>query len=324
MRALALTAVTFALLLSGCGAMGDIQPPALNEPQRVLGLAAQQRGDKINIVFELPLLTTENLPLRLRDVEVYVGPDRNSVANWDEWLGQATRIKTAPARAGETVRVSASATEFSSKTITIAARAISRQGRAGQWPQPLTLAIATPLDIPTGVRSTSTGQGMLVTWSGNAPRYRVFRQTGSTPAVVVATVTEPRYLDAAIEYDTSYRYAIQALGTTDNVESDITATMTATPRDTFPPGPPTGLQAATGLKAIELSWDPSPASDFAFYRIYRSLGDAPLTRLADNVRTPSYSDPSVESGKPYRYAITAVDQTGNESNQSSIVTATAP
>ena len=40
---------------------------------------------------------------------------------------------------------------------------------------------------------------------------------------------------------------------------------------------------------------------------------APFPEVGDLVETPAYSDHAVESGKRYRYAVSAVDQLGNES-----------
>jgi fibronectin type 3 domain-containing protein len=58
--------------------------------------------------------------------------------------------------------------------------------------------------------------------------------------------------------------------------------------------------------------------------VYRSADGQPPARLGELVTTPAYSDRVVQSGKRYRYEVTAVDQKGNESARSAPVEATAP
>src|SRR5450432_2546421 len=48
-----------ALLLAGCGYVGDPLPPLANIPARVSDLAAMQRGGRIIVQFTVPAKTTE-------------------------------------------------------------------------------------------------------------------------------------------------------------------------------------------------------------------------------------------------------------------------
>jgi len=49
----------------------------------------------------------------------------------------------------------------------------------------------------------------------------------------------------------------------------------------------------------------------------------PFEKLAALIEAPTYTDRQVEAGKKYRYAISAVDLTGNESERSPVQEATA-
>jgi fibronectin type 3 domain-containing protein len=71
--------------------------------------------------------------------------------------------------------------------------------------------------------------------------------------------------------------------------------------------------ALAGVTAVELAWDASRAIDFAEYRIYRN-GE----RLAAAAAT-TFSDKDVQSGRTYRYAVSAADKNGNESPRSAEV-----
>ena len=91
------------------------------------------------------------------------------------------------------------------------------------------------------------------------------------------------------------------------------------PRDIFPPVAPKGLQASNAPNSIELNWERNTEGDLNGYRVYRAEGNAALEKIADVSVVPSYSDRKVEHGKTYHYAITAVDQSGNESPRSATI-----
>src|SRR5207245_8889677 len=97
-----------------------------------------------------------------------------------------------------------------------------------------------------------------------------------------------------------------------------------TPEVGCPPAVPAGLNAIAATQNIELVLDRNTEPDMALYRLYRAAGDGKLEKIADIAETPSYSDRKVESGKHYRYAVTAVDRAGNESKQSEPAEITAP
>ena len=67
-----------------------------------------------------------------------------------------------------------------------------------------------------------------------------------------------------------------------------------------------------------LSWNENKESDLAGYHVYRSTKHGKdYDRLTDKLllRT-TYSDATVQVGKTYYYVVTAVDQSGNESEYS--------
>ena len=83
-----------------------------------------------------------------------------------------------------------------------------------------------------------------------------------------------------------------------------------------PPAAPAGLRAVASAASIELSWDANSEPDLAGYRVYRSTNGSAFEKIADGNEIPAYSDRAVEAGKTYRYVVTAVDKSGNESGRS--------
>jgi fibronectin type 3 domain-containing protein len=58
-------------------------------------------------------------------------------------------------------------------------------------------------------------------------------------------------------------------------------------------------------------------ADLAGYNVYRSEANSAAIKLnSELVKSPSYRDSAVASGKTYSYAVSAVDVRGNESQRS--------
>ncbi len=98
-------------------------------------------------------------------------------------------------------------------------------------------------------------------------------------------------------------------------------------RDTFPPAVPQGLTAVPVAAGIDLSWEPDTESDLAGYIVYRTTPSAnasattPPTRLNPQpLPSPAFHDAcDLASASTYRYSVTAIDTTGNESVPSAAV-----
>ncbi len=80
-----------------------------------------------------------------------------------------------------------------------------------------------------------------------------------------------------------------------------------------------GTQLVSGtdgsIPPAQLVWEASPDPDLKSYEVYRATGKGTFQKVA-STPTPSWTDTGLEIGQSYRYAITAVDQRGNESEHS--------
>ncbi len=100
------------------------------------------------------------------------------------------------------------------------------------------------------------------------------------------------------------------------------ATVTIDAKDVFPPAVPSGVAAVADAqaKAIDVSWAPDTDADLAGYVVYRRDVTAGTTaeRISGTalVVPPSFADANVVAGHRYAYAVSAVDQDGNESARS--------
>ena len=89
-------------------------------------------------------------------------------------------------------------------------------------------------------------------------------------------------------------------------------------RDFIPPDAPVGLTVLAGKSGeLVITWSPSHEDDLALYRLYRSGEGQPPTRIAEILKpVTTYTDTTGKRGVSYRYTLTAVDASGNESKAS--------
>lgn len=87
--------------------------------------------------------------------------------------------------------------------------------------------------------------------------------------------------------------------------------------DNLKPDVPIDLIASFKNSKIELIWQPNTEADLNYYTIYKGTGESSLEKLATTT-IPYYTDSEVIPGYNYLYAVSATDQSGNESTLSDI------
>jgi len=296
---------------AGCGYIGDVRPPTVDIPSRVTDLRAAEYGDKIAVEFTLPPLTTEGLALKnLRSVELRVSAG-------------ADRILPVPATGPGSIVFDAPASDFIGKQVTLAVRATGPKGKASAWSNLVILDVQAPLATPQDAVAANSPRGVRLTWKASGPRFRIFRASESGTPERVAESDVSEYEDASVATGTSYRYYVQAING-DQHQSEVSTAAAITPKDEFPPAVPVALAGVPGVGAIELVWQRNTEDDFAGYNVFRATGDGEFQKIAGPIDAPVYSDREIEVGKTYRYAVSALDRTGNESARTEPVEVVAP
>jgi len=89
--------------------------------------------------------------------------------------------------------------------------------------------------------------------------------------------------------------------------------------DSEAPDTPTGLKATpTSDGGVKLIWSANSESDLASYNIYGGTAASPTTLLSTvSSGTETYTQTSLSRGETYYYRISAVDNSGNESDKTS-------
>jgi hypothetical protein len=321
-----LCAAAAALLLSGCGYVGEPLYPLVNIPNRVTDLGAVQRGSAIIFQFTLPALTTEGKQAQVGQVELRIGESRPGAFDMKEWIARSKPIDVAFDKQKHILSETPAA-PWLGKELVLAVKVSGVNKRDAGWSNLALVNVVAPLAAPASVAATAVPEGVRVTWQGPAGQYKVFRRVEQDQAVsLMATVEGNQWLDSTTEYGKQYHFIVQAVQKTPNgeVESEISQEATVMPIDEFPPAVPKGLNAIAAAENIELVWERNTEPDLAGYRLYRAVGEGKLEKIADVQDAPSYGDRKLESGKRYRYAVSAVDRLGNESKLSEPVEITAP
>ncbi len=306
--------------LLGCGYVGDVQPPALYIPVAVTDLKAVQRGAKLYLTFTPPIKTTEQLPVaQPGEVDLRVGPAAQGNFDVNAWASTATRV-SAEAEIGS----------FVGKEIFAAVRTRGVRDRWSDWSNVVAVSIAAPLAKPADFQVAADAAGVRLSWKHPTPsgsRFRVFRQAEKEerPTLIESKAATP-WIDRTALYGVPYRYQVQAAidAGGGEAESELSDAVAITAVDTFAPAVPKALTAIAGLSSIELAWERNTEADFRGYHIYRAAGEGSFERLGEPTEAPAYSDKSVQAGLSYRYAVTAVDQKGNESARSEPIAIAAP
>jgi hypothetical protein len=188
---------------------------------------------------------------------------------------------------------------------------------------------------------------------------RIYRKSPDTQAEVkVADVTcrDRRFEDQTIEWQKPYEYRVTTATSINLAKGEMPCPTTAgatgaislpecvqvatvegndSPpekvftKDVYPPAVPTGLEAVFSgpgqAPFIDLLWAPEGDADLAGYSVYRRENGGQATKInTDLVKTPAFRDTGVETGKTYWYAVTAVDERGNESARSVEASETVP
>ncbi len=233
--------------------------------------------------------------------------------------------------------------------ITYAVEVLNRNSRGSGLSNRVHVPGIVTLPPPSDLSAELTGDGVILTWtslgeSRSLPAlpelrrsYRIYRRDESSGKDTIAgelPLGEPgvtHFTDSSFEWEKTYLYRVTTVNlikgpdSETQFEGDDTSPVRVVAHDIFPPSLPVGLQAAysgEGQKPfVDLIWAPVTTADLAGYNIYRSEVGSNEVKTAvklnsELVKSPSYRDSAVASGKTYIYAVSAVDVRGNESQHS--------
>ena len=123
--------------------------------------------------------------------------------------------------------------------------------------------------------------------------------------------------------NTAYSFLVQSTDRSGNgpVSSLVVAFATAAGKDEIPPAIPTDVAVRGTNGQLVVSWTVSPDPDVAGYDVLRAVGDGVFSPVATLVPNPIYRDDGLSETIVYRYQVRALDAAGNQSELSTVVSA---
>jgi len=338
-----------------CGKKGDILPPVVRFPQTVEDIQAIQRGNRILLTWHNPTTYVDGSPLSdLEIIEIWVlrtkkeseketpkfekeefqqkaqiafSIDRDSIPEYTvQDPGSKHKMQFFYDLSGETPL---------SYTYTFGLR-IKERKRYSDFSDLVSLE---PLRIslpPKEVKASLYQDRIEIVWEApeknidqsSPPNFKGYNVYRSIPEEEVRCINSDlvkseKYADKNFSFGQTYRYFVRASATEkspffESLDSEVVKILA---EDSFAPQPPTGLISVGAGGMIAISWDENSEEDLAGYRVWRREEKDKEFRLLtpQAIKENSYSDTTVENDKKYDYAVTAMDNQGNESQKSKII-----
>jgi hypothetical protein len=164
--------------------------------------------------------------------------------------------------------------------------------------------------------------------------YNVYFSIGENEAKLKnsSPINDNEYIDKVFQFGINYKYFVRTVSLGSNgepIESLSSETIEVSAKDIFAPTPPSALTIAAAPSNLSIFFAVNPELDIAGYNVYRSSN--PNQKKSEWVhltpellKTNTFQDTKVESGKTYYYYLTAVDTIGNTSEASEVVSETVP
>jgi predicted phage tail protein len=345
---------------AGCGKRRPPLPPVERVQQRTELLSGAQQGNRVILSWPAPKRNAPDSSVQsIRRIDVYrlaEKPGTPLPLTEEEFAARSTLVGSVTSEqiknAGETLSY-ADTLELAGEPTRLryAVRYVNASGQRAAFSNFLLIEPAARIALPPTLVTTGkeiSEDAITISWQppaanidGSTPvnllGYNVYRmdeaqnETSQTP-VNSAPVSGTEYVDKNFKFGSTYRYVVRAvsLGTEGaQVESLNSNSLSVSPRDIFKPSAPTKISIAPSLGRISIFFLTNPEPDVAGYNIYRTtdptLPKGSWTKLNSALLTrTTYQDEKVESGRKYYYYLTAVDQAGNVSDPSEVVSETVP
>lgn len=208
---------------------------------------------------------------------------------------------------------------------------INERGRRGPAAQ-TRVSLVPPPPAPSQPTTDYDEKSIAVTWEapaageGKPLAFRVYAPGEREQTLTRTPLDGTRFDDTRVEWGTERCYVVRTVETTNDlaVESEPSPPTCVTPKDTFAPAAPAGLQAVSVDGFVDLFWESNAEPDVAGYHVLRAIApDTQLTRVTSTLlATPGFRD-AVPKDARVSYAVQAIDTAGNASPPSAIVEETA-
>ena len=325
--------------------------PTLKLPLAVKDLRASRSANAVKLNWTMPSRTTDNTPLDGK-VPVYVW--RSTSDQRRDLVGD---FSAEPGKPGEYSDVLPAEMQTGPPlSLTYAVELLNHTGHsiglsnvaysaAGTAPPAITNLTAKLADdgvqLHWGASATATGavrihRKVLQPTPAKSASPQGGEQEPATVTLLVAATDGKDFgaaLDRSAVFGRQYQYWVERVlsvhigGHEVEIDSSPSNMVDIETKDVFPPKPPQQVVAVATEGAVDLSWAANTEPDLAGYIVYRSDAGAKPERISPSgapLIAPAFRDISAKAGHTYRYSVSAVDTSGNESSRSTDAEETLP
>lgn len=296
------------LLLTACGKVGDPLPPFIRIPESIQDLAVQQSGHDFILTWTNPARNIDgSAATDLADVHI--------LSNGSEIV--AVHVN-APGR------MQSHAIPIDSLGGVPPAFSVQVETARGKMSAVSNTVSIMPVEVPgrvEGIHALVDQRRVTLSWekpSENpnlADAYVVIR---TEPRQEPATVFDTRYEDNRYVAGAVYTYQVTAMRRIDQrlIPGVASQPISVRLEDKTAPRPPSRLDVVPSDTGAFVTWAPNAETDLAGYRVFRSEEpDRDFESLTERpVTTNAFFDPEYRPG--LYYAVSALDDSGNESARS--------
>jgi fibronectin type 3 domain-containing protein len=286
------------LLITGCGKVGAPLPPFIRVPEPVTDLKVRQDGNDLILTWTNPATYIDGSEVTdLGQIQIRT----NDVILMKVDATAAGQIQTLVMPVGAVPGVSRS----------FAVTAETTRGKLSQVSNTVSISpVAVPGKV-VGLHAVVDQRRITLVWEKPqdhpelADAYRVSRIEPPETQIV----PETHYED--LRYRAGQMYIYQVTAMRGMVPGAGPESVSVVIEDKTPPQIPSGLDIVVSETGAFITWSANAETDLAGYRVLRngtSVSDRPIA-------TNSFFDPDYRAGVVY--AVSAVDEFGNESAQSS-------
>jgi len=338
------------LFFDFCGKKGPLLPPVKKVPQKIEIFELIQRGNEVILEWENPVAYIDGHPLSgIVKVEILLAREGEEFSEWKDFEKRAELVRTIHTEEFSELQIQKedgsvgflyshelTMEDLTKKKLTFGIRVREKKKSRQGFSDLLSLEPKILSLPPQGVNLTVFRDRIEIRWEPpeknidlSSPSrfkgYNIYRgeEDGLLHRLNSQPVKERKYDDKDFRIGSVYRYYIRttAADSPPFLESGDSEVIEILIEDTFAPAPPSGLVSVAVEDFISISWDANQEEDLAGYRVWRKVeSEAEYVLLTpETIQENAYNDSTVEKNKRYYYAITALDESGNESPKSESV-----
>lgn len=310
-------AVLFLLLIS-CAKVGDPLPPLVRIPGPVDVELVQQARSRIEVLISSPVDDIE-------EVELYRECGTSHSAEFSGTLLTQVKIEKLAKDTSADKLILEDPEPVFNEPCRYQVRVRNDQGRRSVSSATVETVLIPPPGAPTNLKVEVREQEIVVSWDPPSTNLdgKAAAEVSGYLVNSIHAVQDNCFIDRQFTFGKPVIYSVQTIGRYEPmVLSQPSERVRIVPLDRFPPAAPTNLTAVPLDSKVQLLWDAVVDSDLAGYFIYRGIAPEAMKKTSPLVPINRYIDSAPQIGSVSHYAVTAVDNNGNESVLSDSVAVT--